>query len=206
MQYLFWGINKPGIKAQRAAIIQTHWDYIDRFRDTLIARGPVIEEDDPGNVLGSIHVVDLSDDNAANDFVNNEPFAKAGLYESIIMDHFQLELDRTQFEFKSVGDNPRFFAYCCAKDASSSPDEELSRAHIDYVNGFDKHMICHGAILGPDLEWQGKAFFLEFSSVDKVKKILTGDPFASAGYYKQKIIHGWAMGGPENLNAAGALD
>ena len=43
MQYFAWGINKPGVKEKRTALIRAHWDFIAQYDDDLIARGPVLD-------------------------------------------------------------------------------------------------------------------------------------------------------------------
>jgi len=205
VQYFAWGINKPGVKDERTALIKTHWDFIAQYDDELIARGPVMDEADLSKVIGSIHIADLPDQTAAEKFVYDEPFAKAGLFENIILERFQLELGRTQFEFKSMPDHPRFFIYCPAIASGQAPETALSDAHRVYVASYDPHLVCHGSLLNADGAWQGKIFFLEFPSRDDVDDFMAGDPYDNAGFYDQKDVFRWTMGGPQNLNAAGAL-
>lgn len=88
MQFFAWGINKPGVADRRTAVIHDHWDYIDRFDDDLIARGPVLGSDDPGVVIGSIHILKQPSWAHAQRFVDDEPFASNGLFEDIILSRF----------------------------------------------------------------------------------------------------------------------
>lgn len=205
MQYFAWGINKPGVKDQRTAIIKEHWDFIAQYSDQLIARGPVLQADDHSVVTGSIHIADLEDEEAANRFVYEEPFAAANLFDHIHLTRFELELGRTQFEFVSTPDCPRFFIYCPAADSHAKTRAALKQTHDAYCQKFDQHMICRGSLLSAKEEWQGSLFFLEMPDSAAVEKFLEQEPYNKAGLFPERQIHRWTMGGPENLNAAGTL-
>tara|TARA_E500000331_G_scaffold288756_1_gene284294 strand:+ start:14 stop:646 length:633 start_codon:yes stop_codon:yes gene_type:complete len=206
MQYFAWGINKPGVKEQRTALIHAHWDFIAKYDDSLIARGPVMDKDNLGEVIGSIHIVDVPDATAAETFVHDEPFARAGLFEDIIVERFRLELDRTQFSFQSAGNHPRFFISCLAFNNTPEPDYVLINEHQSYLKGFDRHLVCHGALIGDNNIWKGKVYFVEFSSEKAARYFLKNDPLNITGLYELTEFHRWTLGGPENLTANGSLE
>ena len=205
MQYFTWGINKPGTTEQRTSLIRPHWDFIANFDKNLIARGPVLDEADTSVVIGSIHILELEDPTKAEKFAYDEPFAKAGLFKSIIIKPFRLELKRNQFDFISNPNFMRFFIYCPAMIDLQKPDAELVSAHNVYCERFDKNFICRGSLLTNDHTWQGNIYFVEFSGRVDVERFLTSEPFAKSNIYDKIEIFRWTMGGPENLNAAGTL-
>lgn len=206
MQFFAWGISKPGVGEQRTALIKTHWAFIDRFDDKLIARGPTLETDDAGVVTGSIHIADLEDRREAERFVYEEPFAAAGLFETITLARFELGLNRTQFEFVSTPDRPRFFVYCPAQEGHAEKSRDMADAHNIHCLAYDAFFVCRGSLLADDGAWQGSVYFLEMDSEQSVKDFLAGDPYAVAGLYDKTEIRRWTMGGPANLNAAGTAD
>ncbi|HIF58810.1 MAG TPA: hypothetical protein EYQ26_04860 [Rhodospirillales bacterium] len=205
MQYFTWGINKPGTTEKRTSLIRTHWDFIANFDKNLIARGPVLDEGDLSVVIGSIHIVELENLTKAEDFTYNEPFAKAGLFKSIIIKPFKLEIERNQFDFISNPNFIRFFIYCPATVDPKEISPELAEAHKVYCKRFDKNFICHGSLLTNDHTWQGNIYFLEFANKLDIDKFLKSEPFAKSNIYDKIEIFRWTMGGPENLNVAGAL-
>lgn len=205
MQYFTWGINKPGTTEQRTSLIRSHWDFIAKFDKNLIARGPVLDEADTSVVIGSIHILELEDLTKAEKFVYDEPFAKAGLFKSIIIKPFRLELKRNQFDFTGNPNFMRFFIYCPAMIGLQKPDAELVSTHNVYCEKFDKNFICRGSLLTNDHTWQGNIYFVEFSGRIDVERFLTSEPFAKSNIYDKIEIFRWTMGGPENLNAAGTL-
>ena len=204
MQFFAWGINKHGVIDQRAALVKTHWAFIAQYDSQLIERGPVMQLDDTSMVTGSTHIVELDSLEEAEKFVNEEPFAQAGLFESIIFHRFQLELGRTQFEFESIPDYPRYFIYCLANEGQADKRQKLAEAHESYCHKFDANFVCRGSIFSEAYSWMGSVFFMEVPGQDKIAAFLADEPYKAAGLYEKTDIHRWTMGGPRNLNPSGA--
>ncbi|MEM7652564.1 MAG: YciI family protein [Pseudomonadota bacterium] len=59
-----------------------HLEYLKSFGDKIVAGGATLTDDGEG-MTGSLLVVDLEDRAAAEAFAANDPFAKAGLFESV---------------------------------------------------------------------------------------------------------------------------
>ena len=205
MQFFVWGINKPETTDQRTSLIKTHWDFIAKYEKNLIARGPVMDEKDLSVVIGSIHILNLENLTKARDFAYSEPFAKAGLFKTIIISPFKLGHGRTQFDFISNPDFLRFFLYCPATTDSKRIDPELNEAHKLYCQKFDKNFICHGSLVTEDNTWQGNVYFLEFANRIDINQFLESEPFAKADIYDKIEVLRWTMGGPENLSAVGTM-
>ena len=204
LQFFAWGINKHGVIDQRAALVKTHWAFIAQYDSQLIERGPVMQLDDTSIVTGSTHIVELDSLEEAEKFVNEEPFAQAGLFESIIFHRFQLELGRTQFDFESISDYPRYFIYCLANEGQEDKRQKLAEAHESYCHKFDANFVCRGSIFSEAYSWMGSVFFMEVPGQDKIAAFLADEPYKAAGLYEKTDIHRWTMGGPRNLNSSGA--
>lgn len=87
---------------------ERHWTYMDRHADALIARGPTLATD-RCTWTGSIHVVNLPSHAAAREFVDHEPYHRAGAYAQHRIWRFSNLLDRTMWQFAGAADEPRFF-------------------------------------------------------------------------------------------------
>ena len=206
MQYFAWATDRPGAAETRKALMQTHWDFIARYDDCLIARGPVLAADDPMRPVGSIHIAELPDDDAAHTFVYDEPFAQAGVFGDILLTRFELELGRTQFEYEGQPDRPRFLVYCPAADGTPAEEPgDVRDAHRDYCAAFDEFFVCRGALFTLDGDWAGRLFLMEVPDRETVERFIDGDPCRSAGLYAKADIHRWTMGGAAALRAAGLV-
>ena len=111
---------------------------MDGFADGMTARGPTLEPDRE-TWTGSVHIVDLPSAAVAREFVEREPYNRAGLFEQHVIRRFENRLGRTMWEFRGGSDDPRFLviAHLAAADAllPDFPDEDL---------------IVHGELLTPD--------------------------------------------------------
>ena len=80
---------------------------MDGFAGGMIARGPTLAPDRV-TWTGSLHIVDLPSAEAAREFVEREPYNRAGLFEQHVIRRFKNLLGRTMWEAPGGSDEPRF--------------------------------------------------------------------------------------------------
>jgi uncharacterized protein YciI len=84
MIFVITCVDKPGGAERRQQNRPDHLDYL-RGADAagaLYAAGPTTT-DDGSAVTGSVIMVDVADRQTAEDFAANDPYAKAGVFESV---------------------------------------------------------------------------------------------------------------------------
>jgi hypothetical protein len=109
---------------------------MDAFAGGMTARGPTLGADRQ-TWTGSIHIVDLPSADAAREFVEREPYNRAGLYEHHLIRRFTNRLGRTMWDFAGGSDDPRFVAIA---DDMQPPVAALPRERV----------IVDGELLMPD--------------------------------------------------------
>ena len=72
--------DKPGKLSLRLETREAHLAYADETGKTLMA-GPFLDEQ--GKMCGSLVVLNVADLAEAEDWVANDPYAKAGLFDSV---------------------------------------------------------------------------------------------------------------------------
>jgi uncharacterized protein len=80
---------------------------MDRFAGGMIARGPTLAPDRE-TWTGSLHILDLPDADAAREFVEHEPYNRAGLFATHLIRPFTNLLGRTMWEAPAGSDDPLF--------------------------------------------------------------------------------------------------
>jgi hypothetical protein len=95
---------------------------MDRFADGMTARGPTLGRDRE-TWTGSLHIVDLPTPEAAREFVENEPYNRAGLFQRHTIHRFTNLLGRTMWEFEKAPDQPLFLVI--TDDEPTVPRERL---------------------------------------------------------------------------------
>jgi uncharacterized protein YciI len=82
MLYVITGIDRADSLALRMATRDAHLAYVKATTTvTFRVGGPFL--DDGGTMIGSMIIVDSDDPTKVAEFVKNDPYGKAGLFESV---------------------------------------------------------------------------------------------------------------------------
>jgi uncharacterized protein YciI len=82
IQALFHAIDGPNGAAIREQHRAEHEAYLEQNAGTVIVRGPLLDESGE-NGIGSVLLLDIADMHAARQFIDNEPFYKAGCFADV---------------------------------------------------------------------------------------------------------------------------
>jgi uncharacterized protein YciI len=100
-------------------LLERHWSYMDGFAESMIARGPTLDNDRE-SATGSLHVLGLPSVDAAHQFVACEPNNRAGVYAEHSVWGFENLLGRTMWEFSGAPDEPKFLIIARAQGAQKT--------------------------------------------------------------------------------------
>jgi uncharacterized protein len=84
MPFLVYCVDRPDGTALRRRTRAAHLAYMIAHKDKLLLGGPLRQDDGVGT-SGSAFVIDLPDRDAIHAFLRDEPYARAGLFESVIV-------------------------------------------------------------------------------------------------------------------------
>ncbi len=79
--------DKPGALELRMATRPAHLEHLKANEKSLVLVGPLLDAE--GKPAGSLLVVEADDREAAEAFANADPYAKAGLFESVVIRPFR---------------------------------------------------------------------------------------------------------------------
>ena len=82
MPYIIETFDKPGHQAVRQQQRAAHLEYLDANKGLLLACGAKLQ-DDGADAGGGLYLVDLDTREAAQQFIDADPFAQAGLFERV---------------------------------------------------------------------------------------------------------------------------
>jgi uncharacterized protein YciI len=82
MLYHIQCVDKPGSADIRTANRSAHLAFLEQHADALFAAGPTLADDGNG-MTGSVIIIDLPDQAAVDRFCAEDPYAKAGLFQSV---------------------------------------------------------------------------------------------------------------------------
>jgi uncharacterized protein len=195
MQFLVWCVDKPDMYDKRMAVIEDHWAFYEPYAENLIARGPTLNPNDFNELTGSVHIYDVDGLDVLQHCVYEDPFAKAGVFDTILIKRFTLGLNGTQFEFEREPGRPQYFLYCPAKVGSDGEREEIRESHEAYCRAQDSRIISQGDIWTDDDVWEGNVYFVEAASNTDAETFLRDEPYNAAGLLDSAQVLRWKMGG-----------
>jgi len=82
MHFAITCIDKPDQPELRQENRPDHLEYLASHADLVVAAGPLMD-DDGEKPVGSLLIMDFDDAVAARAFADDDPYAKAGVFESI---------------------------------------------------------------------------------------------------------------------------
>lgn len=84
MLFAIYMIDRPGGAALRATTTDAHQDFIRQHLGAMYVGGPLLA-DDAQTIVGSLIVMDFPNRSAAEAFIADEPYNRAGLFESVLI-------------------------------------------------------------------------------------------------------------------------
>jgi hypothetical protein len=84
MLYVIFCTDKPDSQQVRIDNRPAHVDYLKGSTDRLRIAGPTVTDDGEG-MTGSMLVIEADSEAAAAAWANGDPFAQAGLFESVVV-------------------------------------------------------------------------------------------------------------------------
>jgi uncharacterized protein len=88
MPYVIICTDKPDSLELRNATRAEHLEYLTENQHLLLAAGARIEDDGSGG-HGGVLIVDTEDRKVAEDFIANDPFTRAGLFQSVKVERWR---------------------------------------------------------------------------------------------------------------------
>jgi uncharacterized protein len=81
MLYILYNEDRPDGLAIREATREAHLAYLERHKDKVVLGGGLLSEDGKTR-LGSVFIINVADRKAAEAFSADEPFRRAGLFQT----------------------------------------------------------------------------------------------------------------------------
>jgi uncharacterized protein YciI len=189
MDFLVYSRDATGTKALRddLALLEKHWSYMDRFAESMIARGPTLDTHRE-LATGSLHVLALPSVDSARKFVAQEPNNLAGVYGEHQIWRFENLLGRTMWEFPGSGTEQRFLVVGRSHTRRPVPTRALTAE-------LQERLILYGALSTLDgAEPAGFALALQAPDREAVLRLIDDKQTAPAAFSKVEI-HDWEFGG-----------
>jgi uncharacterized protein YciI len=88
MLFSFYNLDNVGTAGRRSELLSAHRAYLSRFAANMAFAGPLLAEDHE-TIAGSLLVLEFPSLKAAQDFIEAEPYTRAGIYASVQIREFR---------------------------------------------------------------------------------------------------------------------
>ena len=165
---------------------------MDGFAGGMTARGPTLAADRE-RWTGSVHIVDLPNAEAAREFVEREPYNRAGLFDHHTILRFENLLGRTMWESPAGSADPRFLVIA---QREPGPGEHASALLLrDFTDLRRERLIVHGELLSlDDARPAGVALALQAPTREAVGVFLRDGRPGLEEHFDVQILD-WEFGG-----------
>jgi uncharacterized protein YciI len=189
-------IDNPNTPEKRQKSRSDHWQYFDDHRECFVARGATVS-DDGKKILSSVLFVEFEDWKQVQQFVDNEPHNKNGVYSNLHIRKWGFALKRRQVDFPRKENQINWYIRGHGRADMHQKRQDLLSAHRAYFKSYDtEHFIARGPIFSDDgEEWQGSANIISLPDREAVEEFLTNEPYYANDLYERVTIERYKFGG-----------
>ena len=94
MRFAIVCTDKPNQAGTRVEHREAHFAHLDAYAEHIVEAGPMLAED-ASHSVGSLLIVEFPDRASAEVFTNTDPFAQAGIFESVVIRPYKKVIPKT---------------------------------------------------------------------------------------------------------------
>ena len=177
----------------RAAAADDHLAYLRDHRDQIRFAGPLLADD--GTPTGSLTLLDAPDRAAAEAWIANEPYNRAGAFDDIEIMRWSSSMDIRQLDYPRAEGWQQF-----AITALDGPDADARRAavaeaHHKFQASVMDRYVARGPLQGDDgASLIGSFMIMEYPDRAACEEFWAGEPLNYGGVFEQVTIERWRYG------------
>ncbi len=193
-----WAIvawHKPDTGEARAAALDAQKEYAKALGERLIGYGQIVDDEDATDMRATTWFAQLDGREAAEAFVADDPFARAGVYDRVDIRRWSNSFIKRQADYARKGENQYLYFGWKIEDAAPFIAVHL-KEHENYFKAHEDRFIFRGPLRSPDgTENVGSALMIELPDRAAADAFWANEPFAANGGYQDDFeIYRWVFG------------
>lgn len=194
MHWLIKCRSKPDTDALRLATIDAHRRFLDGYPEVTWYSGPIFTDDNK-NAIGSLRLIEFPDRGAATAYIHSDPYTRAGIFESIMVERWKPALDVRQRDYPRREGTMQFVIHCRDKPDGGARRAPLEGAHAEYMKAHRGIVVARGALLDDDgAKSIGAVAIVDVADRAEAEAFWAGAPFSRGGIYERTTIERWRFG------------
>lgn len=194
MHWLIKCRSKPATDDLREATLPAHRNFLDGYPEVTWYSGPLFS-DDNRNAIGSLRLIEFPDRAAALAYINADPYTKAGIFQSIIIERWQPGLDVLQRDYPRKANSMQFVIHAHDKADGSTRRAPLREAHLAHLNQHRDIIVARGPLHDDEGKRTiGSLIMLDVADKGEAEAFWADEPFNRAGVYDWVTMERWRFG------------
>ena len=194
-QWVIQCIDKPDTGQLRSRYYPDHRKYLEKFASNIIGHGPILS-DDATREIGQAFFIELSNRETAEAFITEEPFAQAGVYESVRVLRWSNSFLKRMEDYQRKPGHQQFFLIASKRRGIEGLLGEHLHDHESYFKRFDDDFVFRGPIRSEDgTENYGSAIVMQLPDRQAMDDFWNNEPYNRNGVYEDDlVIYRWSFG------------
>ena len=194
MHWLIKCRAKPAIDELRVATLPAHTRFLDGYPEVTWYSGPLFTDDNK-NAIGSLRLIEFPDREAANVYINADPYTQAGIFQSISIERWKPTFDVRQRDYKRKPDTMQFVIHAHDKPDGAARRVPLRVAQHAYLDRHPQIYIARGPLLDDEGKHMiGSLIMIDVANKTEADAFLAGLPFNCGGVYERATMERWRFG------------
>lgn len=189
------GVLKPdgGVEAREAAM-EPHLAYLRASREQIRFAGPLLD-DDGETPLGSVTLLDAPDRAAAEAWLRDEPYNKAGAFGEVTFTRWSSSMEHRQLDYPRRKGWQQFLITALDGPDGTAKRKEVAEAHHKFQATVMDRYVARGPMFKDDgIEMIGSLFIVEFPDRIACDRFWAGEPLNHGGVFKDATMERWRYG------------
>lgn len=194
MHWLIKCRSKPNTDALREATLPAHRDFLDGYPKVTWYSGPIFTDDNK-NAIGSLRLIEFADRAAATDYINADPYIRAGIFQSIAIERWAPGLNVRQRDYQRKTNTTQFVIHAHDKPGSDAHRPSLLDAHIAYLQQHANIIVARGLLVDDAGGYAiGQVMLVDVANKSEAAAFWADEPLNRAGIYAWSTMQRWRFG------------
>jgi len=187
-QWVIQCIDKPDTGQLRSRYYPDHRKYLEKFTSKLIGHGPILS-DDATREIGHAFFIELPNRDIAEAFIAEEPFARAGVYETVRVLRWSNSFLKQMEDYDHKPGQQLFFLIASKRRGINDLLREHLHDHESYFKKFEDNFVFRGPLRSEDgTENYGSAIVMQLPNRQAMDDFWNNEPYNRNGVYEDDLV------------------
>lgn len=191
MGWMIKCVSWPDMAERRKAMLASHIEHLDRFKSETWYSGPMLVGDG-SSANGSFRVVDFPELDAAQTYIDADPYTAAEIFKRIDIEPLRPWTDVRQLDYAQVDGRTQFIVIARADPMAP---EAMAHEVSAFLGDYARHVVFAGALMDAlRVRLTGALYVLDIGDRSGANAFLADEPLSRGPEGRSLTIERWRFG------------